>query len=197
MTLLLGSNDSVLESKNNGQYVSLDRYKSNLIEIIETIQTLSPWTKIILITPPPVVEKEWEIVNQKNRRDPSFKSDRKVENTKKYHHVCLDVGNQKGVFVVNTWSLFLGPSETYTAQTLEQYLSDGLHLSKQGNQLLYQAIMDVIRLEMNELYYENLEMVVPSWCQIKGNGGEKEKEKEDEKRLVECLFRNERKLLRV
>ena len=58
-TVLIGTNDAVLEDKDD-RAVPLDEYKDNLLYIISKIESYGvPRERIILVTPPPMDSASW------------------------------------------------------------------------------------------------------------------------------------------
>jgi len=52
------------------------------------------------------------------------------------------VAKQMGCSVLDTWEILGGDQEGYGT-----YLSDGLHLSESGNEIVFEALMQLIRAE--------------------------------------------------
>ncbi|KAJ3412287.1 Serine/threonine-protein kinase 33 [Chytridiales sp. JEL 0842] len=158
ITIFLGANDAVLPGLR--QHVSLPKYKANLFEMLETVRKISPNTRIILITPPPVDPERWG------------RPDRTVEHTKKYRDACIEVtheaktthGYGDQLTFVDTWEVFLGKGngdKPYTMDQVKDMLSDGLHLASKGNILLYEALMATIKTQWPDLYPDNIRSRVP------------------------------------
>ncbi len=83
---------------------------------------------------------------------------RKAEATKAYAEAVQDVAQENGVGVVNLWSIFMEragwrPGEPllgskYVEQKpdgLPKLLSDGLHLTVEGNKLLYDSLFNFLK----------------------------------------------------
>ncbi len=132
MTIWFGANDACpLPSK---QHVPLERFKSNLVGIINLIKSpespyYSPDTQLILITPPPVNEEQWAA--ERASTDPPQALDRFTKVTETYAQAVRDVGEEQNVPVVDIFNRFLeiiGPSK----KELRTYVCDGLHLNAAG-----------------------------------------------------------------
>ncbi|CAG8467438.1 2490_t:CDS:2, partial [Acaulospora colombiana] len=97
MTIFFGANDSVMESFN--QRVELDRYKENLIQMVNMVKhpnSQSPdhfQTRVILITPPPLDEEAWRIAR-------GNVLDRKSDLTRQYALACVQVAQELDVPVI-------------------------------------------------------------------------------------------------
>lgn len=130
VTIFLGANDAVFEGFNE-QGVPLEEFKGNLKEMVRTVRALSTAsTKILLITPPPVYER----------------ADRSFENTRRYRDGVLEVGNEEGLAVLDTFEVF----NAATAKPSELY-SDGLHFSPLGNRVFSEALLAKIETTFPEL----------------------------------------------
>ena len=61
ITIFFGANDAALPGKATKQHVPLDEYRATLKSMIDYVTSLGvAKEKIVLIGPPPVVEKSWE-----------------------------------------------------------------------------------------------------------------------------------------
>lgn len=161
VVIFLGTNDATLPFDTK-YHVPLPTYKNNLKKMIKATQDKRPNAKILLITPPPIDADRCAQVRKKQGRRP----DRDVQTTRSYRDACLDVGREMNVSVLDTWRLFLGEEIEHRVQTLERILSDGLHLDVIGNQILGNAVIDIIRSEWAEIAPESLEMMVPGHADI-------------------------------
>lgn len=107
---------------------------------------------VILLTPPPVDLTRWERFNEQLERFPAYR----------HNEVVLAYGNavkrvashDKDCFVVDVFDLLGGKD----LQKFAPYLSDGLHLSSSGNQLVYQGLLDVIQQQCDVIAPDQLEM---------------------------------------
>lgn len=107
-----GANDAVLPGR--PQHVPLDRYKSNLSKLVATVKNpsspyYSPDTRLILITPPPIIPASWRahcvsMWRQNGGQGPEPEEDRDPRVTKQYVDACVEVAKGEGVELVNAWS---------------------------------------------------------------------------------------------
>jgi isoamyl acetate esterase len=172
-TLFLGANDAVIPSSHPEYAVPLDEFNANLHSMLQTIHSLSPHTRIVLITPPPVNPKTWEPYCIAKGRP----LDRSVSRTHGYRDETMKVYNEyvqstpqpKSVLLVDTWTLFLRrdvPSSAasdspYTLEEVDEYLEDGLHLSRKGNELLGEFLVRRVRETWADLDAEKMGTKVP------------------------------------
>eukprot|EP01121_Diplochlamys_sp_Union-15-3_P007878 TRINITY_DN2039_c0_g1_i1.p1 TRINITY_DN2039_c0_g1~~TRINITY_DN2039_c0_g1_i1.p1 ORF type:complete len:246 (-),score=19.94 TRINITY_DN2039_c0_g1_i1:32-769(-) len=146
-----GANDATPQS--SPLYVSLEEYTKNLKEQVTWIRNNYPGNKVefILITPPAFYLDDWD----KTLRSigivlPEHRSN---ENTQKYANAVVKVAEELGVKSIHLWNKMVED------ETWHDYLADGLHLSKRGNELVWKLIKEVIEKQMphlksQELYYD-------------------------------------------
>jgi lysophospholipase L1-like esterase len=160
LIIFFGANDAaILPSK---QYVPLDKYKENLRQMIDIIKDpdspyYSPETRILLITPTPIEEG----ARKKNKGS----YDRKSETTAKYVQACEDLANELNIPVLNSWKL-ITDKVTSTNATLNDFLSDGIHLSSLGNETLFNELLDTIQKNWPELNPDNMKPLTPLWTEL-------------------------------
>ncbi|RIA97946.1 SGNH hydrolase-type esterase domain-containing protein [Glomus cerebriforme] len=160
LTIFFGANDAAIPP--SVQHVTLERYEENLRQMIDIIKNPdspyhSPETRILLITPPPLDEE--------SRKKHSGVCDRKFEITAKYAQTCVDLANKLNVPVLNLWKLF-NDKVASTNVTLNDFLSDGVHLSALGNETLFHGLLDTIRENWPELNPDNLKPLTPLWTEL-------------------------------
>ncbi|RLN14948.1 hypothetical protein BBI17_007598 [Phytophthora kernoviae] len=120
VTVFLGANDAVLkDGPDKAQYVSLEDYRANLLYILHTVKPLlPPHSKILLITPPAVIDK--------GRR-----GDRSNASAGKYARACVEVAQAENVHVLDLHTYF---NTTYPKEEdRKACFVDGLHFSAKGN----------------------------------------------------------------
>ncbi|ORZ28748.1 SGNH hydrolase-type esterase domain-containing protein [Lobosporangium transversale] len=174
LSIFFGANDACLPP--SPQHVDLERYEQNLRSLIDMVHdprslTYSPETRVIIICPPVIDEERWAKRRQKQGRA----MDREKGVTKKYAATCLKVGQEyqcrndqqsppqyHQVDVIDTWSLMTTQIES-GQRTLQDYLIDGLHLASEGNNLIFEEIMKIIRSRYQEWDPEVMPMHAPWW----------------------------------
>ncbi|CAM6098249.1 unnamed protein product [Calypogeia fissa] len=141
VTVGFGANDS---SDPNASHkilsVPVAEYGQNLRKIVTHLKKQSDTTKIILFTPPPVSEKmlvkQWLMW-------PDFSGipTRRNEHTRLYAEEVVKVAWDEKLPVINLWSIF-----QEEADWEEKYLSDGLHLTSQGNAKVFEELLKVLEV---------------------------------------------------
>jgi lysophospholipase L1-like esterase len=101
---------------------------------------------IILFTPPPVDSEAWD--HYCSVISPRPLSPRSNSNSKKYGERVTAIGHELNCLVVDTHKLLGGDKDK---SYYGQYLTDGLHLTEEGNRKLFDGIMDAIRIEHKHL----------------------------------------------
>ncbi|KAG2157409.1 SGNH hydrolase-type esterase domain-containing protein [Suillus clintonianus] len=165
LTIWYGANDAAPAP--SPQHVPRDRYKTNLSHLIQMVKSptsayYSPETRIILITPPPVNSKQWNIFIPD--------SPRVFETTRSYAAAVKEVGEKENVPVADIWTqMFDGAGRTEEGCSI--YLSDGLHLNSAGQNIVFKAIMDIVEHVYPELDPTNeaharMQTVFVPWDQV-------------------------------
>ncbi|EQC38188.1 hypothetical protein SDRG_04617 [Saprolegnia diclina VS20] len=122
VVIFLGANDAALsDARDAHQHVPLDEYLANLTTMVDTLRGASPESRFLLITPAAI-------------EDAKYASRSNVE-AGKYADACIAVGHALGVPVLDVWRPMQGRPEL---------LRDGLHLSVDGNTLLYRWLTSTI-----------------------------------------------------
>jgi len=160
LTIWYGANDAAPAP--SPQHVPRDRYKENLSYLIQMLKSptsayYSPETRIVLITPPPVNTKQWDLPD----------SPRVFETTKSYAEAVKEVGEKENVPVADIWTpIFDGAGRS--EEGCEKYLSDGLHLNGDGYKIVFQAIIDIVERVYPELDAEGVKLqnVFVPWDQV-------------------------------
>lgn len=140
-TVFFGANDAALPGTR--QHVPIDEYVRNTRLVIKQLReslTSSADGKdapIILITPPPVHEKDWEKWCTEMGRD---KSQRTNAASREYGEMLKSVGAELNCPVLDTYELLGGDTPGY-----EKHLTDGLHLTGSGNEMIYNGLMSMIK----------------------------------------------------
>jgi lysophospholipase L1-like esterase len=137
-TVLFGSNDAVFPGT-TGQHVPVKQYGENIASIVAGIRERVESSAveefpIILLTPPPVDEVAWKTFKNLTT------SNRTNQRARIYGDQVKQVASDLHCPVIDTWELLEGNSEERS-----KYLTDGLHLKENGNRLVYQAVMDLVR----------------------------------------------------
>jgi hypothetical protein len=120
-----------------GQFVPADRFKSNLVSIINHPALKAHSPNIILLTTPPFEEN----VLEKFRDDWGYTGEvRKAVDAAEYAELVREVGKEAGVSVLDVWSLFMkktgwkageplpGSKAMGKSEVLAELLYDGVYL---------------------------------------------------------------------
>ncbi|KAJ2497711.1 isoamyl acetate-hydrolyzing esterase [Coemansia sp. RSA 1972] len=160
------------ELKPSSPHVPLDEFYENLHKLVMLLRNpnsdyYSPDTRIVFITPPAVGDRMIEDVARRNGYEP----DRKNAVTKLYADAVKKVAKEHDLSVVDIWTAIedlvcsstsidspdcktesnvaehdVPTEETNTSpfEGYEKYLLDGLHLNRNGNELLFRLIVSEI-----------------------------------------------------
>ena len=133
LTLCIGANDSwhPIDSPFNPA-IPLDKYRQNVVEVIEFLlkNGLSK-EKILLITPPTIEPAQWAEFAKQNI---AITIEKTPEHTRKYADVVIDIGKQLGIKALDVFEL------TSQAEHRHKAFVDGLHFSEYGASLLFDLI---------------------------------------------------------
>ncbi|CAL1405216.1 unnamed protein product [Linum trigynum] len=167
-TVFFGANDAALLGRTSErQHVPVDEYKENLRKIVKHLKESSPAILVVLITPPPVDEPgrkayAMSVYGEKAMEHPERTNDMAGV----YAQHCVDLAKELGVRSINLWSKM---QETDGWQ--QKYLSDGLHLTPEGNAVVFEEVVKVF----SEAWLSPAEMPLdfPHHSQIEGENPEK------------------------
>jgi len=149
MTVFFGANDASDAVLNARQHVPVDRYRSNLKEIVATIQgECSEDVKVIIIAPPPV-HHEGRLRYQKERfgEKATGKLERTLSLSRMYATAAENVSKELDLPCLNVWEQMCAQGD----DVWPSFLSDGLHLSKPGNAFVGSKLFDLIGATLPEL----------------------------------------------
>ncbi|XP_065030380.1 GDSL esterase/lipase At5g62930-like isoform X2 [Musa acuminata AAA Group] len=141
VTIFFGANDAALLGRTSErQYVPLEEYKENLRKIVKHLKECSAMILVVLITPPPVDEqgrKEYarSVYGEKAMELP----ERTNDNTGAYARQCVELAKELHIPCIDLWSKM---QETTGWQ--KKFLSDGLHLTEEGNAVVHEEVVQVL-----------------------------------------------------
>ncbi|KAI6868825.1 hypothetical protein KC323_g2954 [Hortaea werneckii] len=187
--LFFGANDARLPSTGAPeQHVPLESFKSNLRAMATSprLRENHPGTKILLITLPPVDER---LCEQDDAGKGIFQPRRTAETTAMYAQAVRDVGVELvataggggggDIAVLDLWDHFMRvagwvPGEPLVgSKDVEQVdpgkgglgglLKDGVHLTGEGNRVLFEELVGTINRTWPELDAERLGFDLPYW----------------------------------
>ncbi|KAL3512826.1 hypothetical protein ACH5RR_025543 [Cinchona calisaya] len=139
-TIFFGANDAALSGRTSErQHVPVDEYKENLRRMVQHLKECSPTMLIVLITPPPINEEGRKEYARSLYGDMAMElPERTNETAGIYAEKCVELARELDLPSVNLWSKM---QETEGWQ--EKFLSDGLHLTKEGSAVVYQEVVRV------------------------------------------------------
>lgn len=140
VTIFFGANDAALSGRaSDRQHVPVEEYKENLKKIVHHLKECSPTMLVLMITPPPVDEEGRLEYARSLYGDKATKlPERTNDTTGVYAKQCLELANELGLPSINLWSKM---QETEGWQ--KKFLSDGLHLTQEGNAVVHQEVVRV------------------------------------------------------
>ncbi|XP_047341954.1 GDSL esterase/lipase At5g62930 [Impatiens glandulifera] len=153
-TIFFGANDAALfERTSQRQHVPLGEYKENLKKIVQHMKDCSPSMLVILITPPPIDEEgRMQFARLQYGNNAMEQPERTNEVAGSYAKACVELANELGLPSINLWSKM---QETEGWQ--KKFLSDGLHLTAEGNAVVYKEVVRVFEralLNAEEMPYD-------------------------------------------
>ncbi|NXL92129.1 IAH1 esterase, partial [Alectura lathami] len=152
VTIFFGANDSALPDLNPKQHVPLEEYAANLKSMVQYLKSVDITAdRIILITPPPLQESAWE----KECLAKGDKLNRRNATTGEYAQACVQVARDCETDVLDLWTLM------QKTQDFSSYLSDGLHLSTQGNDFLAAQLWSHLEKRLSAL-----PQLLPYWRDV-------------------------------
>ncbi|XP_045804871.1 GDSL esterase/lipase At5g45920-like [Trifolium pratense] len=141
LTIFFGANDASLPNRCSAfQHVPLDEYKENIRSTVSFFKKRWLTTKVILITPPPIDEDAR--VRYPFGNNPEGLPERTNEAAGEYAKACIAVATECHIPFIDLWTKM-----QQTPDWKKDYLSDGLHLTKEGNQLVFEEVIKKLRDE--------------------------------------------------
>ncbi|XP_057479979.1 GDSL esterase/lipase At5g62930-like [Actinidia eriantha] len=139
-TVFFGANDAALSGRTSErQHVPIEEYKENLRKIVHHLKECSPAMLVVLITPPPIDEEGRMAYARSLYCDKAMElPERTNEVTGVYATRCVELAKELGLPSINLWSKM---QETEGWQ--KKFLSDGLHLTPEGNAVVHQEVARV------------------------------------------------------
>jgi len=161
-----GANDACIPP--SPQHVPLEQFKKNLSQIVHLIKSpeskyYSPHTEILLMTPPPI--NTFQRSNDLQSRIPPLELDRKFEITQAYAETVKEIAKLHSVHLVDVFGA-LWDEVNHDERALSKYLSDGLHFTPAGYEIVYEELIKVIEKDLPHLHYDRLQMVFRHWTEV-------------------------------
>lgn len=155
-TVFFGANDASLPTAR--QHLSIEEYDRNMRQIVTKLrESTKSYMKqnssssqvqvpIILFTPPPVSSKAWD--HYCTVTSPRPLSPRSNDKSREYGMKVKEIGKEMNCAVVDTFSLlggYIDDDHNISEEHYNQYLTDGLHLNGEGNRIVFDGLMDVLK----------------------------------------------------
>lgn len=143
--IFFGANDASCSKLNPRHHVPVPTFKSNLRTLVSMCQdSFGEKVRIIFVTPPPV-HHESRLKFQVERYGDQATGDleRNLELSSQYSIAVEDVANELKCPCLNVWKSMqdAAPGE---GEKWSKYLSDGLHLSSEGNMFVGESVKTLI-----------------------------------------------------
>ncbi|XP_044477082.1 GDSL esterase/lipase At5g62930-like [Mangifera indica] len=141
-TIFFGANDAALLGRTSErQHVPVEEYKNNLRKMVQHLKEVSPTMLVVLITPPPIDEEGRKAYAQSVYGEKAMKEpERTNEMAGVYARHCVELAKGLGIPAIDLWSKM---QETEGWQ--KKFLSDGLHLKSEGNAVVHQEVVRVLK----------------------------------------------------
>ena len=173
VTIFFGANDASCKELNPRHHVPLSRFEPNLKKIVDKCKdSFGNDAKFVFITPPPVCHKsrlEYQIQLYKEKA--SGELERNLNLSGQYAAVVERVAKELGVPCLNIWKDMQEKSHDEAKNSVDDekhpwsiYLSDGLHLSREGNLFVGEKLNDLIAKE-----YPDIAVTHGPWSDYTGN----------------------------
>ncbi|KAH8671934.1 putative GDSL esterase/lipase [Tricladium varicosporioides] len=183
LLLLFGSNDSCLPECPTNQHIPLEKYRGNLLNIINHPLVKIHNPTIILVTPPPVNEVHLESEDSKKNQALS----RLQVVTAQYADAVRSLAGEhidQNVVLVDLWNNIMerailntdtktkfpsgettmaGTKDKGDNEVLRSILEDGLHLTGDGYKMFFSLVRQVLRLRWPTSDAIKEEWVFPRW----------------------------------
>ncbi|KAL5742554.1 hypothetical protein ACOSP7_029286 [Xanthoceras sorbifolium] len=133
----IGGNDSMRPHPSGlGPHVPLPEYIENMRKIALHLKSLSPKTRIIFLSTPPVNEQQI----RERLSDLVADMGRTNEGCRIYSEACLELCRELDVKAIDLWTAMQQRDDWLTA-----CFTDGIHLSSEGSKIVAEEILKVLR----------------------------------------------------
>ena len=159
--IFFGANDACVDGR--PQCVPLDDFVANLRTLVAFVRAIRRTNPVVpvLVAPPPVQQ-------HLDGPEPA----RLAARTREYANACVKLAKELECPVVDVHAEILkrvreeGGELVDEQSALGKYLCDGLHLSKEGNAVVHEAIVDTLCRELPEISPEKLSRPFPPWGEL-------------------------------
>ncbi|KAH6769254.1 SGNH hydrolase-type esterase superfamily protein [Perilla frutescens var. frutescens] len=132
-----GGNDAVHPHPSGlGVHVPLPEYIENMKKIYRHLKSLSDKIRVIFLTSPPVNEA---LIHEHfgNLHDHQARTN---ESCRRYAEALVELSKQSNIKVINLWTAIQQRGDWATT-----YLTDGIHFTREGSQIVVREILKVIK----------------------------------------------------
>jgi len=164
LTIFFGANDAALPNEGRAQHVPLDEYGDNIRKMVDIVRSTFPKCAIIVLAPPPLHEQRFG----ETCRSWGTVLTRTEAHSAQYTARCVEVANSLQVPCIDLGSLMRAARDDWW-----EYLSDGLHLTSEGNTFVFSAIKQCIEKFYPQLSADALPLHYPHFADIDNNDHEK------------------------
>lgn len=149
VTVFYGANDASDAVLNPRHHVPLPEYEANLRRLASRAREACPNARVVVVGPPPVHHESrlrYQIKRYGAERA-TGKLERTLESSRAYAAAAARAAKESRAPFVDLWT------DMTTARPTDwhSFLSDGLHLSAEGNRFVGERLLDVIDKECAEL----------------------------------------------
>lgn len=136
ITIFFGANDASDPILNPRHYVPLHKFSQNLEALISLCSQHYPTAKIVILSAPPVVHAQrLEYQRIRYGDQATGELERTLEGAERYAAAAMDVAEAHSLLGIHLWSLM------QQSPGWETYFNDGLHFSKEGNDMVAKCIL--------------------------------------------------------
>lgn len=180
MLILFGANDARLPDTAGGaqQYVPRSKFVDNLRTIVQhPCVRAHQDIRIILVTPPPIDERK-TMEEDREKYGLGNEPRRTAVRARKYAAAVRELAEELELPILDLWLSMmvdagfdmngdeeLIPGSRYVEKNdiLQDYLRDGLHLSREAYKILFEELMRLIEREWPEEAPEKIPFAFPTW----------------------------------
>lgn len=145
VTIFFGANDASCKEKNPRHHVPVEKFRSNLKTLVSLCREyFGKRVRIILITPPPVHHASRLKYQVKRYGDKATGIlERNMDLASKYADAVVGIAKELGLPYLNVFKDMqdAAPGE---GEEWGKFLSDGLHLSREGNMFVGEALKALV-----------------------------------------------------
>jgi lysophospholipase L1-like esterase len=160
LTIWFGANDAAVDPPGNQPRISLFKYEEHIKYLVDAVQKRAlklnnQNLNILIMTPIPVNEEKRAAFLSLANNSKTI-TDRTNQMIQSYTQICLKISQQLNTPCLDLYNLMLGFKD-YSIYLQE----DGLHLSSEGNQFIFETIKSMIEKDLPHLDPNQLPFIYP------------------------------------